>query len=219
MHEWSRSPSVEQLEVPQDEHGKVHRRGASREVDEDVPVLVPVVADGELIREVAHGNVRSLAEDQPRILVVPEVVAQSLFEVAPLLASEPSQVTGRSASTPSRTVKRSMPRSIVIRRRFRLSARRWPCRAACDEREDARPSRRPELDGCYKSLRQEPLDEVVDFLPTSDPGERGLQPADEHAGVDHDSSQEASLTLCETERHEDLSALGCRPVRPQRIRR
>ena len=38
-------------------------------------------------------------------------------------------------------------------------------------------------------------------------------PADEHAGVQHHSRQEASLTLCETERNEDLRSLGRRFVR------
>jgi hypothetical protein len=41
--------------------------------------------------------------------------------------------------------------------------------------------------------------------------------ADEQAGVQHDSRQEASLTLCETERDEDLSGLDCRPVGLQHI--
>jgi len=36
----------------QDEHSKVHRRRTACEVDEDVPVLVPLVADGKLVREV-----------------------------------------------------------------------------------------------------------------------------------------------------------------------
>jgi hypothetical protein len=84
--ERSRSQGVEQLEVPQDEHSKVHRGRTAREVDEDVSVSIALVADRELVREIPYGDVRCPAEDQPRILIVPEGVAKTLFEVAPLLA-------------------------------------------------------------------------------------------------------------------------------------
>jgi hypothetical protein len=50
-----------------------------------VSTVTVVVADGKLVREVAHGHVRSLAEQEARILVIPEVVAEMLLEVVPLL--------------------------------------------------------------------------------------------------------------------------------------
>ena len=42
--EYSNGPEaqgIEQLEMPQDEHSKVHRRGTAREVHEDVPESEP----------------------------------------------------------------------------------------------------------------------------------------------------------------------------------
>jgi hypothetical protein len=48
----------------------------------------------------------------------------------------------------------------------------------------------------------------VNLLPVCDAGERSVLPADEHAGVQHDHRQKASLPLSEIERHEDLSSLG-----------
>src|SRR5437773_5683941 len=60
-------------------------------------------------------HVRRRPKDQPRILVVPEVVVQSVFEVAPLfgLGAEPSQ---RSVCEHA-----SIARSSLTGRRFRLS--------------------------------------------------------------------------------------------------
>jgi hypothetical protein len=85
--------------------------------------------------------------------------------------------------------------------------------------EDPRPSGRPELDRSHEPPDYQHLQEVVDLLTVCDASERGVLPADEHAGVQHHSRQEASLTLCETERQEDLGALGCRLVRLQHVRR
>jgi hypothetical protein len=61
--------------MPQDEHPEVHRRRTAREIHEHVSAAIAVVADGELVREVAHGHVRSLAKDHARILVVPKMIA------------------------------------------------------------------------------------------------------------------------------------------------
>jgi hypothetical protein len=83
--------------------------------------------------------------------------------------------------------------------------------------EDARPSGRPERNRSNELASDHLLDEVVDLLTVRDASERGVLPADEHAGVQHDSRQEASLTLCETEWHENVNALGCRRVRLQHI--
>jgi hypothetical protein len=85
--------------------------------------------------------------------------------------------------------------------------------------EDPYPSGRSKRDRGHEFPDQQLLDEVVNFLPVRDAGERSILPADEHAGVQHDGNQEASLTLCETERLEDLRALGCRLIRRSCIRR
>lgn len=69
-----------QRRCSQDEHSKVHWRRTSREIDEDVPVPVCVVADWKLVWEVPHGHVRSLAEDEARVLVVLEAVTQPLLK-------------------------------------------------------------------------------------------------------------------------------------------
>jgi hypothetical protein len=58
----------------------------------------------------------------------------------------------------------------------------------------------------------------MNLLPGGDLGESGVLPADEHAGVQHDGREEASLTLCETERYETLNALRCLLVQPQHSR-
>jgi hypothetical protein len=58
----------------------------------------------------------------------------------------------------------------------------------------------------------------MDLLTVSDASERSVLPSDKHAGVQHDGRQEASLTLSETERHEDFGVLGCRLLRRQCIR-
>lgn len=85
--------------------------------------------------------------------------------------------------------------------------------------EDLRPSGRSEFNRRHELPGDERSYKVVDLLPVCDPGERGVLPADEHAGVQHDARQEASLTFCETERQEELNWLGCRLVRLQHIRR
>jgi len=73
----------------------------------------------------------------------------------------------------------------------------------------------PSSIGVTNRAHQELLDEVVNLLSMGDASEGSVLSADEHAGVEHDRRrQEASLTLCQIERHEDLSALGCRRVRP-----
>jgi hypothetical protein len=84
--------------------------------------------------------------------------------------------------------------------------------------EDPCPSGRSELNRSDELPGDERSYKVVDLLPVSDPGERGVLPADEHAGVKHDARQETSLTFCETERQEKLNSLGCRLVRLQHIR-
>ena len=147
-------------------------------------------------------------------------VAQALFEVAPLLAfgAEPGDGPIREHAVQDhqaldRPVDRDSPAVPVVRladgRVERLVV----------NVEDPRPSGRSELDRGHEPPDQQLLDEVVNLLPVCDAGERGVLPADEHAGVQHDGRQEASLTLCETERHEDPDALGCRLVRPRDIRR
>ena len=172
--------------MPQDEHSKVHRRRTAREVDEDVPVVIPLVADGELVREVPHGHVRSLAEHQPRILVVPEAVAEALFEVAPLLAfgAEPGDGPIREHAVQDhqaldRPVDRDSPAVPVVR----LSDGR--VERLVMNVEDSRPSGRSELDRSDELPGDELFYEVVDLLPVGDAGERRVLPADEHAGVQH----------------------------------
>jgi hypothetical protein len=85
--------------------------------------------------------------------------------------------------------------------------------------EDPLPSGRSDLDRGHESPDLELLNEVVDLLTVRDASERGVLPSDEHAGVQHDGCQEASLTHCETERHQNLAALGCRLLCPQQIHR
>jgi hypothetical protein len=98
------------------------------------------------------------------------------------------------------------------------SSGRSSCLRATDRRAlDLRPSGRAELDRSHESPDQQLLDEIVNLLPVCDAGERRVLSADEHAEVQHDGRQEASLTLCETERHEDLSRFGCRLFRPKCI--
>ena len=65
--------------------------------------------------------------------------------------------------------------------------------------EDLRPSGRSELDRSHESPDQKRLDEVMNFLAVRDPGERGVLPADEHAGMHHDVNEEATLTFCQTD--------------------
>src|SRR5688572_10386218 len=72
--------------MPQNEYAKVHRRWAAREIEEHVSAPVRLVADRKLVRKIPDGHIGRLAEHQPRILVVPEVVAKALVEVPPLLA-------------------------------------------------------------------------------------------------------------------------------------
>ena len=160
------------------------------------------------MREVAHGHVGSRAEYQPRILVVPEMVAEALFEVAPLLAfgAEPGDGPIREHAVQDHQAlngafDRDSPAVSVVR----LSDGR--VERLVVNVEDACPSGRPELNCGDESPRQDPFDEVVDLLSVGDPGERRVLPADEHAGVQHDSNQEARLTIGETERCDGSSGL------------
>jgi hypothetical protein len=127
----------------------------SRGVDEDVKVLLSVVADGQLVREVTHGNVRPLAEHQARILVVLEAVAEALSEVAPLLAlgAEPGdrpirQHTVQDHQALDRAADHDSPAVPVVR-----------LADCCVERlvvnvEDPRPSGRSELDRSHEPADQ-----------------------------------------------------------------
>ena len=182
--------------------------------------MVPLVAYWELVGEVPHGDVWFLAEHQPRILVVPESVAEALFEVPTLFAlgAEPGDGPIREHAVQDHQ---------AFDRPVDSGSSSVPVVRLADGRverlvmnmEDPRPSGRSELNRSNELPGDKLLYEVVDLLPVGDPGERGVLPTDEHAGVQHDARQEASLTLCETERQEDLNALGCRLVRLQHIRR
>ena len=118
-------------------------------------------------------------------------------------------MTDRSASTPSRTIRRS-------NRPVDRDSPAVPVVRLADGRverlvvnvEDPRPSGRSELDRSHEPPDEELLDEVVDLLPVRDAGERRVLSADEHAGVQHHGHQEASLTLCEAERPERSIVLG-----------
>jgi hypothetical protein len=133
---------------------------------EHLSAVIAVAADGKLLREVAHGHGQSLAEYQPRILVVPDAITQALFEVAALLTfgAEPcdgpvSEYTVQDHQAFDRPVDRNSATVAVVRlpdgRVERLVV----------NVENARPSGRSELDRSHEPPDQELLDEVVNLLP------------------------------------------------------
>lgn len=83
--------------------------------------VIVVAADGELVREVAHGHLRALAEHEARILVVPEMLAEVLLEIMTFLALAAEPGDGPIGEHAVQIIRRSIARSIVTRRRFRLS--------------------------------------------------------------------------------------------------
>jgi hypothetical protein len=167
---------------------------------------------------VAHGDARSLSDDQPRILVVPETVTQAVSKVAPFLAfgSEPRERPIREHPVQEhqaldRPVDSDSPAVPVVR-----LAERGVERLMVNV-EDSRPSGRSEPDGGHEPPDQELLDEVVDLLPMRDAGERGVLSADEHAGVQHDSNQEGSLAIRQIEWCGDASALDSETICARRV--
>jgi hypothetical protein len=66
------------------------------------------------------------------------------------------------------------------------------------EVEDLLSSGRPEPDRGDEPPGQEFLDEVVDLLSVSDARERGVLPADEHAGMQRDGCEKARLASGES---------------------
>jgi hypothetical protein len=201
-------------------HPEVHRRRTAREKHEHVSLVIAVVPDGQLVREVAHGHVRFPAEYQPRILVVPDMVAEALFEIAALFAfrAKPGDGPIREHAVQDhqafdRPLDRDSPAVPIVR----LTDGR--VQRLVVNVEDPRPSGRTELNRSNEPPDQQFHDEVVNLLPVRDVCERRVLPADKHSGVQHDSRQEASLTLCETKGDESLDALTCGLVRLQHVRR
>ena len=154
------------------------------------------------------------------MLVVPDTVAQARLKVASFFALRAESGDGpigehavQDHQVLNRSVDRDSPTVAVVRlidgRVERLVV----------NVEDLPPTRRSELDRVHEPTDEQLPDEIVDLLTVRDASERSVLPADEYAGVQHDGCQEASLTLCETERHENLNALGCRRVSLQYIGR
>lgn len=58
----------QQLRVPQQKLAEVHRRAVDSEEYEDVPTVLRIDADRQLVREVADGLLVALAEDEARVV-------------------------------------------------------------------------------------------------------------------------------------------------------
>jgi hypothetical protein len=142
-------------------------------------------------------------------LPIPEVVAQALLEVAPLLALRGEPVDGpvrenrvQDHQTMNRPVDCDASSISVVR----LANRR--VHRFVVHMDDPRPSGRAEFDRSREPPDEERLDEVVNFLSVRDAGERRILSADEYAGVSHHSDEETCLTVRQVERRERSIALG-----------
>jgi hypothetical protein len=189
-----------------------------RDTQEQVAAPVRLVADRKLVRKVPDGHIGRLAEHQPRILVVPDVVARALLEVTPLLALKTEPVDGpvREHGVQDHQalycpVDRD-PSAVPV---IRLADGR--VQRPVVHVDDSGPSRRAELDRGREPPEEQCPDEVVDLLSVRDAGERRVLPTDEYAGVPHDGDEETCLTIREAERRERSIAFTRSIIRDRRM--